>query len=269
MISLVKRLIVAGDVDGLRDALRRHPKKVHAPIRWGFPPCKTEPLHFLSDGFFHRLWHHSREENLAETFLSAGAPVNGLPDAGETPLHGAASLGCLPVATALVQNDADLERTVNYPGIQRGTTLDFAVHFGMTGIVDLLARHGASMASTPTMAGAEHLDKFQRHVETDKPDEAQCYDAFRCASVCNRIEIVDFLLSQGLDIDREVNGGTALHWAAWEGKAEMVSHLTSKGASRDSVDPRFGLTPEGWARHRQKEIGAGWGHDRVIENLRS
>mgnify|MGYP003653809466 CR=1 FL=1 len=262
----VKRLIVKGDTVGLKRLLSYKPQLASARIHWGIPPCSAEPLHYLADGFFNGRWSHAREGELAEALIHAGAPVNGLPDSDESPLHGAASLGCLTVAKALVTNGANLEQTARYPGIPDGTPLDFAVHFGMVEVVDLLVRSGAEIISARMAAGAGLLDQLEELLP--KPiDEQLESDALRCATICNRREIVDFFLDRNFDLNKEIDGATALHWAAWEAKAEMVEHLLTKGARTDRKDPKHNLTPLGWARHRMKERGSGGDHSRVIEIL--
>jgi len=266
MLSSVKKHIVAGNTSGLLDLLQRNPTLATKHIRWGMPPCKTEPLHFLSDGLFKNLWDHSREGDLAQVLIEAGAPVNGLPTSGETPLHGAASLGCLDVARVLIEHGADLEVTAAYPGIPDGTPLDFAVHFGMTNIVDLLVERGATIISARMAAGAGLLERLEEKLG-DTTDENTRYDAFRCAGICDRIETVDFLLQTGLNVNHEIDGGTVLHWAAWEAKPRMVAHLLEIGANPNALDPRYNLTPLGWARHRLKEVGTRWGHKEVIGSL--
>jgi len=263
----LKKCIDSGAADELKTLLKANPKLTTAPISWGGVACKTEPLHYLCDGFFNHFWEHAKEGELARIFLDAGAPVNGGPDAGESPLHGAASLGCTDVARELVSSGANLEVVAKYPGIPLGTPLDFAVHFGMVGVVDLLVACGARISSARMEAGGGLLEELRNRISATRPSHAEMMDAFRCAAVCDRCEVVDYFLDEGLDIHEEVNGGTALHWAAWEAKATMVKHLIEKGAAVDRSDSEHGATAINWARHRQQEIGTHWGHDRVIELL--
>ena len=68
---------------------------------------------------------------MAKLLVDAGAPVDGLPESGESPLHAAASLGEGGIAAVLIEHGADLEAKAQYPGIPDGMPLDFAVHFGM------------------------------------------------------------------------------------------------------------------------------------------
>jgi hypothetical protein len=49
--------------------------------------------------------------------------------------------------------------------------------------------------------------------------------------------------------ERGDEGGTALHWAAWHGDAEMVEHLLRGAAPLEVRDLSFGGTPLRWALH--------------------
>jgi len=181
---------------------------------------------------------------------------------GETPLHGAASLGEAGVAEVLIEFGADMEKKALYPGIMDGTPLDFAVHFGMVEVVDLLVAKGAKILSSRIAAGAGLLDELKKQL---KP--TQIVDVFRCACICDRVEIVEFLLAEGLDINVDIEGASALHWTAWEANPNMVQFLVGKGANRNLRDRKHNLTPAEWASHRSKEIGPRWGHEKVLEVL--
>ena len=75
-------------------------------------------------------------------------------------------------------------------------------------------------------------------------------------------------LEHGADVRHQgCHGGTALHWAAWEAKPNMVSFLLSRGADATLLDAKYQMSAGGWARHRRKEIGPRWGHDEVIRIL--
>jgi len=114
-----RKAIDNGDVQLVRRMLAAKPGLASSLISWGNIrcPCKTEPLHYLSDGPFNRLWDHGKQAELAAVLIEAGAPVDGFPASGETPLHGAASLGEASVADVLIDNGADTEAIASYPGI--------------------------------------------------------------------------------------------------------------------------------------------------------
>ena len=265
----LKRAIDAGDVDRAREVLASNPELASSPITWGpmFRTCQTEPLHYLSDAPFNQLWDHGKQAELAKVLVKAGAPVDGLPTSGETPLHGAASLGEAGVAAVLIDQGANMEAVAKYPGIPDGTPLDFAVHFGMVAVVDLLVCRGAKVLSLRMAAGAGQLDRVQSEFEALQQNADQLCDVFRCAAVCDRVEVIDYLLSRGVDVNQDINGATVLHWAAWEAKPKMVGMLLERGADLTIKDDKHNLTAGGWASHRRKEVGPRWGHEEVIQRL--
>jgi hypothetical protein len=269
MSRKLKDAIDAGDIELVRTMLAEDPALAMSPISWGsmLCPCKTEPLHYLSDGPFNQLWKHGKQAELAAVLIEAGAPVDGLPTSGETPLHGAASLGEAGVADVLIDHGADMEAIASYPGVPDGTPLDFAVHFGMVEVVELLVRRGAKVLSTRMAAGAGQLHRIESDFDSMRQNHARMLDVFRCAAVCDRVEIVQHLLANELDVNADIDGATALHWAAWEAKPNMVKFLLGKGANPDILDRNHKLTPRGWAQHRGKELGPRWGHEEVIRIL--
>ena len=93
MSRKLKEAIDAGEVELVRQLLNASPELASEPNTWGpmFRTCQTEPLHYLSDAPFNQLWSHGKQAELAQVLIEAGAPVDGLPTSGETPLHGAAS----------------------------------------------------------------------------------------------------------------------------------------------------------------------------------
>ena len=81
------------------------------------------------------------------------------------------------------------------------------------------------------------------------------------------MEVVEYLLANGLDVNADIDGATALHWAAWEAKPRMVEFLIRHGADTSSKDRDHNSTPKEWAIHRQQQLGPRWGHPDVIELL--
>ena len=269
MSQELKKAIDAGDVEQVRKLLSNTPELASSLISWGpaLCPCKTEPLHYLSDAPFNQLWDHGKQTELAKLLIEAGAPVDGLPTSGETPLHGAASLGEAGVAEVLIDHGSNSEAVASYPGIPDGTPLDFAVHFGMVEVVDVLVQRGANVLSTRMAAGAGQLDRVKAEWQSLQEVPDQQLDALRCAVVCDRVPVVEYLLDSGVDVNVKIDGATALHWAAWEAKPVMVEFLLSKGADPSSEDTEHKSTAHGWAKHRGDQIGPRWGHPEVINIL--
>jgi ankyrin repeat protein len=194
--------------------------------------------------------------------LENGAPVDGLPSSGESPLHGAVSLGESQVAEVLIKFGANLEKIARYPGIPNGTPLDFAVHFGMVDVVDILVTNGAQILSARMAAGAGLLETLKEKLLPE-----QLSDPFRCACVCDRVRIVEYLLGEGLDVNADIEGASGLHWAAWEAKPSMVRYLVDNGADTNLRDQKHKMTPAEWAKHRSSELGPRWGHNEVLDVL--
>jgi ankyrin repeat protein len=208
-------------------------------------PC--QPLGYLAQARFNGFVQHGKSGELAHILLRAGAPVDGELGGGETPLITAASYRELAVASALISAGANLEAT-GY-AVQGGTALAHAIEFGAPEIVDLLTTAGARRRSIVDAAGAGDLRDMLESV-TDDEERAS---ALRAAVLCERLSVIDQLLDTGLDINRLVKGGSALHWAAWEAKAASARHLVARGADSRLRDPQYQSNALGWAEHRFAE----------------
>ncbi len=182
---------------------------------------------------------------MAWVLIEAGSSVEGPPNAGETPLIAAASLGRADVARVLIEAGADLEKTG--VAVTDGTALSHAVEFGFPEVVDVLLEAGAEVRTLKEAAGVGDVSGL---LASDSP-ESERAEALRAAAVCERLAVIDELLATGLAIDAEVQGSTALHAAAWEGKPKAVRHLFDCGADLGRHDRRNNSTPLGWCRYRQ------------------
>jgi ankyrin repeat protein len=54
---------------------------------------------------------------------------------------------------------------------------------------------------------------------------------------------------------RDESGATPLHYAAFNGRRQMVQLLLDRGANINSTDDKFGATPTGWAIEYLREMG--------------
>ena len=73
---------------------------------------------------------------------------------------------------------------------------------------------------------------------------------FLDAAVNNNANAVRLMLRAGWPVDgRGPHGGTALHWAAWHGNAEMVKAILPHQPALDSRDNAHNIPPLGWALH--------------------
>ena len=97
------------------------------------------------------------------------------------------------------------------------------------------------LAAHPAIA-ADMIDRYSR----------QLADAARN----NNLAAVRLMLAARLAIDAVgQHGGTALHWAAFHGNAEMAKLLLAHDPPLERLDPDFHSTPIGWATHGSEH---GW-----------
>ncbi len=177
----------------------------------------------------------------------------------ETPLHRVAAMGrSAPLVHLLLEHGADPSR----PRADGRTPCDLAVRAGHTAIVELLRARGAAGELRPIDAflgacalGDEAcarlvLDANPGLLETLASSER---DVFLHAAAAGRVEAVRALAAFGLgDATERSDGGTPLHWAAWNGRVATVQVLLERGAPVNVRDRRFGSTPLAWAAHGSK-----------------
>jgi ankyrin repeat protein len=74
----------------------------------------------------------------------------------------------------------------------------------------------------------------------------------------DRPEGVRQLVALGWSLTQEGRwGGTALHWAAWHGRPQVVRTLLELGAPLDPRDSQYGSSPIAWAAHGSSFGGSG------------
>lgn len=146
-------LIQKGDVERVRDALKRDPGLANRPIRWCLDQENlTDPLHYVSDCVAQGWLTNGREGEMAELLLAFGAAINGS-ERRETPLIGAASLGAERVSEVLIEAGAELEAT----SIFGSRALHWAAWMGAPATVRQLIDHGAEIEAKCSEFGATPL----------------------------------------------------------------------------------------------------------------
>ena len=177
----------------------------------------------------------------------------------------AASYGNVEVAKVLVEAGASLTATASPDagGVPNGTALRHAVVFGMTAVAGVLIAAGATDLVHAAACGSV------ADMLTDATPEGDRVAALRIAAERGRLSVIDDLLAAGTPIEGvDRDGSTALHSAAYAGRADSVRHLLQCGADPTRRDTRFDSTPLGWSRAgRRDEVGTGPGHDEVEELL--
>lgn len=265
-----RAVLDSGDAARLVDLLAAHPElAVQRMSGWCDHLHGASPLGYVAMMRFDTTRDTWRDvpgtAALARALLDAGAPVEGDPPDAETPLMTAASYGDAEVARVLVEAGADLDATA-WPtagGVPGGTALRHAVVFGMTDVVDVLLAAGAQdlvqAAAAGDVTGALSS-------ETSEEDRVA---ALRTAAAHGRLNVIDQLITASTPVDGvDRDGSTALHEAAFSGRADSVTRLLHHGADPTRRDTRFGSTPLGWCQHQRAEIGPGKGHDEVEDVLR-
>lgn len=237
-----------------------------ADVSRGPAESGNTPLHFLAS---HRatnplapqcvhgmawLLEHGADPNIPLSAIGDGQRPSQL---GETPLHRAAANGYdHSVLAMLVNAGADL----NALRPDGATPYTLAVRHGNAGGATWLAAQGADRSRlTPTdrllSACVTANETEARALLSVHPDlianlsdnDAGCLlDAF-----ANKQEAaVRLMVSLGWPLTPESEwGGTALHWAAWQGQVELARLLLAAGAPVNARDSRYGSSPLAWAAH--------------------
>jgi ankyrin repeat protein len=165
--------------------------------------------------------------------LEAGANPNEVNSRGETALHWAMWRGrSVETITALLDSGAELEAK-RHDG---HTAYSMAVERGRQDIVALLEARGAIPVSADSNASI--------------PDLVMSHST----------AAIRALLAAGRPVDaRGDMGATALHWACWNGYADLVELLLDHGASLTVEDEQFHGTPPGWFAHGLHNCNEGAG----------
>jgi ankyrin repeat protein len=96
---------------------------------------------------------------------------------------------------------------------------------------------------------------FGARVNGNMPNEKNDTPLVAAASL-NADELALLYIEHGADIDHPgCHGGTALHWAAWCGRDQLVNRLIREGASINRLCIDFKSTPLLWAAHGYKSGG--------------
>ena len=172
---------------------------------------------------------------VAAALIDAGAQVEGLPTDFETPLITAASYGDAEVAQALIDAGADLEtRATDASAVPGGTALMHAAVFGMTEVLDLLAKAGAQPHGIESAAAVGDITGW---LTPDTPLQARIR-ALGFAADHQRLSVIDQLIEAQTLVDAvdERFGRQALRLAAQNGRAQSVRRLLEHGADPNRRD---------------------------------
>ena len=220
----------------------------------------------------------------------------GVPRAAVDVLIGKATDLDLPLTRAATYNRVEYVRLLlgagADPGTLGATALENAIHYGNTGVVDLLAEHGIVPPALWTYAACGRLDLVQGCFDADgrlRPDAASARpnladagggvlprlpatddpeeivgEAFVHACQHGRIEVVRWFLDRGVHPDvAPYHGQTGLHWAIRSGHLEVIRLLLDRGADPSIRDDLFHADADGWLHM----FSAARAHDPVTQQI--
>jgi len=231
----------------------------------------------------------------ARALRAAGAPLGPSAAAGgQTPLHWMLDVRSVPAAIQrLLDDGADPNVRVGERGetalhvavrrrrlelidplIAAGAKVDAETTGGMTAwrhalrrpfqeICARLAKHGASteVTSGDELALALHLGDLDTARSKLAAAALETWSAEECrllpdVASAGNFEAMQFLLDGGLDIaSRGLDGGTALHQAAWFGQPVIARLLVERGAPLGVRGDVHDSTPLGWLAHGSRWSG--------------
>ncbi|XP_072386285.1 poly [ADP-ribose] polymerase tankyrase [Diabrotica undecimpunctata] len=249
----------SGDIDQVQRLLGSYPHIVNCRDLDG---RHSTPLHFASG--YNRV-------AVVEFLLQQGADVHAKDKGGLVPLHNACSYGHYEVTELLVKHGA----SVNVADLWKFTPLHEAAAKGKYEIVKLLLKHGAD-PSKKNRDGATPLDlvrendqdvadllkgnsalldaakkgnlaRVQRLVTSDN---INCRDAqgrnstpLHLAAGYNNVEVAEFLLENGADVNAQDKGGLIpLHNASSYGHLDIAALLIKYNTVVNATD-KWGFTP--------------------------
>lgn len=167
--------------------------------------------------------------------------------------------------------------------------------------LELLLAHGAdpnvrdrSGRSAVALARAHaHIDLAEQLLAAGATDDGDAFSAFVAAALAGgrqpppacmtHADVVAWfgivqrpdssaamrMLDAGMPVDLvDAHAQTALHWAAWRGRASLVDRLLDAGAPIEPREMQFGGTPLGWAVHGSRQAPRDGGdHLAVVARL--
>ncbi|KAJ8686279.1 hypothetical protein QAD02_022073 [Eretmocerus hayati] len=216
----------SGDLAAVERILQANPHAVNCRDLDG---RHSTPLHFAAG--YNRV-------PVVEFLLAHGADVHAKDKGGLVPLHNACSYGHYEVTELLVKHGA----SVNVADLWKFTPLHEAAAKGKCEIVRLLLRHGAD-ASKKNRDGATPLD-LVREGDQDVADLLRGNSALLDAAKKGNLARVQRLVTQDNINCRDAEGrnSTPLHLAAGYNNLEVAEFLLERGADVNAQD-KGGLIP--------------------------
>jgi len=253
----------AGDVEGLKAILQKHPELAHQRADeegWFAGSYFRHPtlLHFVANNPYRHETMPRRILESAEAILDAGAEIDATTEAGNDHTVLGLVTSCEPARKAGVQ--IPLIELLVRRGADPSRGLDPAVIHGEDEAVACLFRLGArhTLMSAAALGDGVALKRLLK----EKRSSRERMDAALAAARYGRIGSVDALLKSGLGISERMTSHpyepTLLHQAAWFGQRELAEWLVARGADPAIRDTQHNGTPAGWAKYGEHPEHADW-----------
>jgi len=261
IVSIVAAVVLVGCGESQQSAPTPEAKPVEPVAEASQPEPPTTKAQSIP---IHQAAMQGKLEAVKE-YLAAGKDVNAKDGNGRTPLHWAASQGYQEIVETLIANKAD----VNIKDGRGNTPLSLAKNWSHHEIVEVLGKHGGKILIWEAIEEG-NLEAVKQHfnsgidvnVKVSKGGRSsQSWHPLNWAAANGQIEIVEFLLSRGAEVNsKDGVGYIALHYAAGRGSwrphgyREVVEVLIANGedVNTKAVD---GSTPlDLAAMNQQKEI---------------
>lgn len=215
--------VAQGDIERLRELLDEEPALVYA--RSPRPHRATLLIYCAANGT-----ERERQRTpgniaaIAQLLLERGAEVDAV-----SHLYGGGVTTLMLLLTSFFPKEAGVTGEMVHVLVQAGAKVDTRVDY-------------------PAMMAA--IDCGQRLGALALAEEGVPLDTLLFAAAAGRLDVLENLLSQGIDVNtRYIRGSTALHAAAALGQKQAVAFLLARGADPSLHDTYYNATPAGKARY--------------------
>jgi ankyrin repeat protein len=248
--------IVHGDLRIVQQRLRDEPALVRARST---REHRATLLHYVSANGVENYRQKTPPNivDIARLLLDAGVEVD-----AEADVYGgdATTLGL--VVTSAHPRRAGVQNALADLLLERGARMEAGIvrdclANGCPEAAEHLVRRGA-LLDLEEAAGMGRIDVVKRYFdERSRPlpttSTTDLTAALMMASWYDRVDVAEFLLDSGIDpgvqMEREGDGHTALHIAAYQGYSRLVELLLRRGAPVNVTDDTYGTPPLVWALH--------------------
>ena len=188
----------AGDVGSVREVVAREPGLASARLTGPRGGSETA-LHVVAG------WpgYYPNGPEIASLLIEAGSDVDArttggnAADAGETPLHWAASNDDVDVARVLIDSGADIEA----PDGSIGTPLENAIGYACLAVARLLVERGANVDKLWTAGALGMLERLRDLIDTGTFGPEDVSQGFWHACAAGQRRAAEFLLGRGADLN--------------------------------------------------------------------